>query len=216
MEKRWMGCGLEKKGVGPLKRTRREERQGHRNLRLSHHHQQLPIQLTQASPQNRHHHFLLLTLPPQHHQTNHQPQLPDPFLIPSLPFASRRRHLPHRRFPKRNQRARRRYDLRYRRDRRSQSLQGQQDLSFTEPIRDLSRFAFVILKLTLVSFVLSLASFVILIFQNLCLDKANRLGIKTARLPIGTYLASLPTRKVLTVNQVRSFLSPSLPSLPSR
>lgn len=41
-----------------------------------------------------------------------------------------------------------------------------------------------------------------LCFQNLCLDKAKESGIRTARLPIGQYLASLPTRKVLTVNQV--------------
>ena len=40
----------------------------------------------------------------------------------------------------------------------------------------------------------------------LCQNKAERLGIRTARLPIGTYLANLPTRKVLTVNQV-SFVS---------
>ncbi len=38
--------------------------------------------------------------------------------------------------------------------------------------------------------------------QNLCKDKAGELGIRTARLPIGTYLAEMPTRKVLTVNQV--------------
>lgn len=31
-------------------------------------------------------------------------------------------------------------------------------------------------------------------------------GIRTARLPIGRYLASLPTRKVLTVNQVFEIL----------
>lgn len=36
----------------------------------------------------------------------------------------------------------------------------------------------------------------------LCQNKADRMGIRTARLPIGTYLADLPTRKVLTVNQV--------------
>lgn len=36
--------------------------------------------------------------------------------------------------------------------------------------------------------------------------------MRTARLPIGKYLANMPTRKVLTVNQVRSYpfsLSPS-------
>ncbi|EPQ58935.1 hypothetical protein GLOTRDRAFT_69968 [Gloeophyllum trabeum ATCC 11539] len=39
-------------------------------------------------------------------------------------------------------------------------------------------------------------------YKNLCLNKANAAGIRTARLPIGTYLSDLPTRKVLTVNQV--------------
>jgi tRNA (guanine9-N1)-methyltransferase len=39
-------------------------------------------------------------------------------------------------------------------------------------------------------------------FQNICLDKAKEYGIRTARLPIERYLASLPTRKVLTVNQI--------------
>jgi tRNA (guanine9-N1)-methyltransferase len=39
-------------------------------------------------------------------------------------------------------------------------------------------------------------------FQNLCLNKAKEMGIRTARLPIGLYVDSLPTRKVLTVNQV--------------
>lgn len=43
-------------------------------------------------------------------------------------------------------------------------------------------------------------------FQNLCLNKAKGSGIRTARLPIGRYLASLPTRKVLTVNQVFEIL----------
>src|ERR1700733_1072967 len=42
--------------------------------------------------------------------------------------------------------------------------------------------------------------------QNLCLNKARDYGIRTARLPIGRYLASLPTRKVLTVNQVFEIL----------
>lgn len=42
--------------------------------------------------------------------------------------------------------------------------------------------------------------------QNLCQQKAERLGIKTARLPIGKYLAEMPTRKVLTVNQVFDIL----------
>jgi len=43
-------------------------------------------------------------------------------------------------------------------------------------------------------------------YKNLCRDKAQELGIRTARLPIGTYLAEMPTRKVLTVNQVFDIL----------
>ncbi|KAL1662266.1 guanine-1-methyltransferase-domain-containing protein [Schizophyllum commune] len=39
-------------------------------------------------------------------------------------------------------------------------------------------------------------------YKNLCLNKAKETGIRTARLPIGRYLAHMPTRKVLTVNQV--------------
>lgn len=42
--------------------------------------------------------------------------------------------------------------------------------------------------------------------QNLCQDKAEEAKIRTARLPIGKYLANLPTRKVLTVNQVFEIL----------
>jgi tRNA (guanine9-N1)-methyltransferase len=42
--------------------------------------------------------------------------------------------------------------------------------------------------------------------QSLCLDKAVETGVRHARLPIGTYLAELPTRKVLTVNQVVEIL----------
>lgn len=38
--------------------------------------------------------------------------------------------------------------------------------------------------------------------QSLCQNKAERLEIRTAKLPIGKYIAHLPTRKVLTVNQV--------------
>ncbi|KAF5321087.1 hypothetical protein D9619_000558 [Psilocybe cf. subviscida] len=43
-------------------------------------------------------------------------------------------------------------------------------------------------------------------YKNLCLNKAKESGIRTARLPIGRYLANLPTRKVLTVNQVFEIL----------
>ncbi|KZO98181.1 hypothetical protein CALVIDRAFT_597162 [Calocera viscosa TUFC12733] len=39
-------------------------------------------------------------------------------------------------------------------------------------------------------------------YKNLCKDKAIEQGIRAARLPIGKYLSELPTRKVLTVNQV--------------
>ncbi|KAF8915419.1 guanine-1-methyltransferase-domain-containing protein [Mucidula mucida] len=39
-------------------------------------------------------------------------------------------------------------------------------------------------------------------YKNLCFDKAQESGIRTARLPIGRYLSNMPTRKVLTVNQV--------------
>ena len=40
----------------------------------------------------------------------------------------------------------------------------------------------------------------------LCLEKAKESGIRTARLPIGRYLANMQTRKVLTVNQVFEIL----------
>jgi len=43
-------------------------------------------------------------------------------------------------------------------------------------------------------------------YKNLCLNKATGSHIRTARLPIGRYLASLTTRKVLTVNQVFEIL----------
>ncbi|KAA1466741.1 hypothetical protein DENSPDRAFT_831623 [Dentipellis sp. KUC8613] len=43
-------------------------------------------------------------------------------------------------------------------------------------------------------------------YKNLCLDKARDSGIRAAQLPIGRYLAHLPTRKVLTVNQVFEIL----------
>ncbi|KAK1232103.1 tRNA (guanine(9)-N(1))-methyltransferase [Marasmius sp. AFHP31] len=39
-------------------------------------------------------------------------------------------------------------------------------------------------------------------YKALCLNKAKEAGVRTARLPIGRYISSLPTRKVLTVNQV--------------
>ncbi|KAJ6610410.1 guanine-1-methyltransferase-domain-containing protein [Mycena sp. CBHHK59/15] len=42
--------------------------------------------------------------------------------------------------------------------------------------------------------------------KNECLNKATATGIRTARLPIGTYLSSLRTRKVLTVNQAFEIL----------
>ncbi|GAA5930330.1 hypothetical protein JCM3775_004364 [Rhodotorula graminis] len=43
-------------------------------------------------------------------------------------------------------------------------------------------------------------------YKNLCLDKANALGIAHAQLPIGEFLPELQTRKVLTVNQVYEIL----------
>lgn len=39
--------------------------------------------------------------------------------------------------------------------------------------------------------------------KMLCQNKAVELGIRTARLPIGSFIENMPTRKVLTVNQVR-------------
>ncbi|KWU42622.1 hypothetical protein RHOSPDRAFT_4979, partial [Rhodotorula sp. JG-1b] len=43
-------------------------------------------------------------------------------------------------------------------------------------------------------------------YKLLCLDKADRLGIRHAQLPIGEALPELKTRKVLTVNQVLDIL----------
>ncbi|BGO98957.1 tRNA (guanine(9)-N1)-methyltransferase [Rhodotorula toruloides] len=43
-------------------------------------------------------------------------------------------------------------------------------------------------------------------YKNLCLNKANSLGIAHAQLPIGEYLPEMQTRKVLTVNQVFEIL----------
>ncbi|GAA5891999.1 hypothetical protein JCM8208_002964 [Rhodotorula glutinis] len=43
-------------------------------------------------------------------------------------------------------------------------------------------------------------------YKNLCLDKANELGIAHAQLPIGEFLPEMQTRKVLTVNQVYEIL----------
>lgn len=42
--------------------------------------------------------------------------------------------------------------------------------------------------------------------QNLCENKAQGDGIRSARLPIGKYIANFSTRKVLTVNQVFEIL----------
>ncbi|GAA6041537.1 hypothetical protein JCM8097_004250 [Rhodosporidiobolus ruineniae] len=42
--------------------------------------------------------------------------------------------------------------------------------------------------------------------KNLCLNKANELGIAHAQLPIGEFLPEMQTRKVLTVNQVYEIL----------
>ncbi|KAG8723102.1 tRNA (guanine(9)-N(1))-methyltransferase [Ceratobasidium sp. 428] len=43
-------------------------------------------------------------------------------------------------------------------------------------------------------------------YKNLCANKARDLNMRSARLPIGRYLADMPTRKVLTVNQVFDIL----------
>ncbi|KAH8118661.1 guanine-1-methyltransferase-domain-containing protein [Phellopilus nigrolimitatus] len=43
-------------------------------------------------------------------------------------------------------------------------------------------------------------------YKNLCQNKAVETGIRSARLPIGKYLAEMTTRKVLTVNQVFEIL----------
>ena len=42
--------------------------------------------------------------------------------------------------------------------------------------------------------------------KNLCKEKADTSGIRTARLPIGKYMAEMTSRKVLTVNQVFEIL----------
>ena len=44
------------------------------------------------------------------------------------------------------------------------------------------------------------------VLQNLCLDRAKESGVRAAQLPIGRFLSHLPTRKVLTVNQVFEIL----------
>ncbi|KAF8335035.1 guanine-1-methyltransferase-domain-containing protein [Cantharellus anzutake] len=43
-------------------------------------------------------------------------------------------------------------------------------------------------------------------YKNLCLRKAQNQRIRTARLPIGSYLSDMKTRKILTVNQVFDIL----------
>ncbi|TCD63881.1 tRNA (guanine(9)-N(1))-methyltransferase [Steccherinum ochraceum] len=43
-------------------------------------------------------------------------------------------------------------------------------------------------------------------YKNLCLKKSQDTNIRSARLPIGTYLSELKTRKVLTVNQTFEIL----------
>jgi hypothetical protein len=45
----------------------------------------------------------------------------------------------------------------------------------------------------------------------LCLEHAEAMGLRHGQLPLGVYLSSMPTRKVLTVNHVRRrFLFPYL------
>ncbi|KAL1944097.1 hypothetical protein VTO73DRAFT_3282 [Trametes versicolor] len=43
-------------------------------------------------------------------------------------------------------------------------------------------------------------------YKNLCLEKSKEHQVRSARLPIGTYLSELRTRKVLTVNQTFEIL----------
>lgn len=55
-------------------------------------------------------------------------------------------------------------------------------------------------------------------YKRLCFDKAEQHGIQHAQLPIAEFMPDMPTRKVLTVNQVSLSLSlsGSLPLLSSR
>ncbi|KIJ22746.1 hypothetical protein M422DRAFT_134047, partial [Sphaerobolus stellatus SS14] len=43
-------------------------------------------------------------------------------------------------------------------------------------------------------------------YKNLCMNKAATQSLRYARLPIGTYIKNLPSRKILTVNQVFDIL----------
>jgi tRNA (guanine9-N1)-methyltransferase len=43
-------------------------------------------------------------------------------------------------------------------------------------------------------------------YKNICRNKAEEQSIRTARLPIGRYIAEMTTRKILTVNQVFEIL----------
>lgn len=48
--------------------------------------------------------------------------------------------------------------------------------------------------------------------QSLCYNKSKGHAIRSARLPIGKYIDNLPSRKVLTVNQVRCWPSAYMPA----